>query len=212
MDIYSTIQLALVDAINPCSIAIQAILLSMLLTRGRKNALIGGLLFAFTILLMYGAYGLILHQILSLFYGIVKILLIALLILLIVLEFNAYFRYKPGMVSIEMPNFLRPYASKLLSKVYSPWMAVPIAVLISLFLLPCSSGPYIIFLGLQKVLNYFYFILYLVVFSLPFFLITLIVYFGTSPEKIKEWREKHIRELHLISGILLLGILLYLII
>jgi len=212
MDLFTTINLAAVDAINPCSIAIQAALLSMLLTRGRKNVLIGGILFSITVIIMYALYGLILHQILSMFYEIVKTLLIVLLIILIILEFNAYFNYKPGMISVEMPTFLKPYVYRFIASAYSPWMAVPIAILISLFLLPCSSGPYILFLGLQKTINYLYFIIYLLVFASPFFAITFLVYFTIKPERVMEWRNRHVRELHLISGILLLAILIYLLI
>jgi len=211
LDLLTTIYLASVDAINPCSISIQAALLSMLLTKSRKNALIGGLLFSITVIIMYALYGLVLHQIISIFYNIVKTFLIALLVILIILEFNAYFNYKPGILSVEMPTFLRPYVHKIITKAYSPWMAIPVAILISLFLLPCSSGPYIIFLGLQKTLNYL-FIIYLLVFASPFFAVTFLVYFTMKPEKVMEWRNKHVRELHLISGILLLAVLIYLLI
>ena len=141
MDLFTTIGLAAVDAINPCAIAIQAALLSMLLTKSRRNALIGGLLFSITVILMYALYGLVLHKILSMFYSIVKTLLFALLVILITLQFYAYLSYKPGIVLIEMPMFLRPYAHRLIAKVYSPWMAVPVAVLISLFISNISKTP-----------------------------------------------------------------------
>jgi len=212
MDLFTTIGLAAVDAINPCAIAIQAALLSMLLTKGRKEVLIGGILFSITVIIMYAIYGLLLHKILSIFYSSIKVFLIALLIILIILEFNSYFNYKPGLISVEMPVFLRPYAHKLISRVYSPWMVVPVAIFISLFLLPCSSGPYIIFLGLQQTLNYLYFMIYLLVFASPFFAVTFLVYFLMKPERVMEWRNKYVRELHLISGILLLGVLIYLLI
>jgi len=212
MNLLTTVSLAAVDAINPCAIAIQAALLSMLLTKSRRNALIGGLLFSITVILMYALYGLVLHKILSMFYSIVKTLLFVLLIILIILQFYAYLNYKPGIVLIEMPIFLRPYVHRLIAKVYSPWMTVPVAVLISLFILPCTSGPYVIFLGLQETLNYLYFIIYLLVFSSPFFAITFLTYFLMKPERVMEWRNRYIRELHLISGVILLIVLIYLLI
>jgi len=119
-------------------------------------------------------------------------------------ELRAYFSYSPGLVSLEMPRALRPHAKALLDSVNSPWMAVPVAALVSIFLLPCSSGPYIVFLGLQKTLNWGYFLLYLAVFASPFFAITFLVYLGTRPERIRAWRERHIRELHLLAGLILL--------
>ena len=45
-------------------------------------------------------------------------------------------------------------------------------------------------------------------FTLPMILITGVVAFGTSPKKINELKEKYIRELHLIAGILLIAVLL----
>jgi len=209
MDIILTTKLALIDAINPCAIAIQVALLSILLTKSRREALIGGILFSITIFLMYLLYGLILHKLLSYFYSIIFYLLVFLLILMIISQFFAYFKYKPGFVSMELPLFLRPYVKKILSKVYSYWVSIPVAILISLFLLPCTSGPYIIFLGLQKTINWFLLLYYITIFILPFLLITFLIYFGVKPEKISEWREKNIRKIHLASGIILLLVLIY---
>ena len=211
MDILLTTELALVDSINPCALAVEAALLAILLTKSRRDVLLGGVLFTITVFFMYLIYGLVLHKILSYFYDIIFYFLISLLIILTILEFFAYFKYKPGLISVEMPMKLRPLARKLIERVNNPLMTVPVAIAISLFLLPCSSGPYIIFLGLFKNINWFYLLYYLFIFVLPMIIITLLVYFGTMPEKIKIWREKHIRELHLISGILLLLVLLYLI-
>ena len=204
MDLLTTLQLAAVDAINPCSIAVQAMLLAVLLSRGRRAALLGGLLFATTVMIMYALYGLVLHALIASFYSIVRLALVALLGLMAAAELRAYFSYSPGLVSLEMPRALRPHAKALLESVNSPWMAVPVAALVSIFLLPCSSGPYIVFLGLQKTLNWGYFLLYLAVFASPFFAITFLVYLGTRPERIRAWRERHIRELHLLAGLILL--------
>ena len=210
MDILLTTKLALVDAINPCELAVEAALLAILLTKSRRSVLIGGSLFVITVYLMYLIYGLVLHRILSYFHGLVFYFLIALLTILIILEFLAYFRYKPGLISVEMPMKLRPLAKKIIEKTHSPIMAIPVAVVISLFLLPCTSGPYIIFLGLSESINWFYLLYYLFIFVSPMIIVMFLVYFGTLPEKIKVWRERHIREIHLISGILLLLVLLYL--
>ncbi|AAR38885.1 NEQ030 [Nanoarchaeum equitans Kin4-M] len=211
MDLVITTKLALVDAINPCVLAIQASLLAVLLTKSRRDALIGGILFTITIFIMYLLYGLILHSILSMFYDYVRIFLLVLLLVLAILEIAAYFNYKPGLISIEMPIKLRPLANQLIENTKNPLIAIPLAILLSLFLLPCSSGPYVSFLGLQKTIDWVLLLYYLTIFVSPMILITLLVYYGFSPEKIKEWRDKHIRELHLVAGILLLLVLLYLI-
>ena len=211
VDVIAITGLALTDSINPCTLAVQLILLaSLIATRGRRAVLIGGMLFALTIYIMYTLYGL---GILKVLYAlgidnIVRYVLKALLLLLASLEILAYFRYKPGMISIEMPMKLRPIAQKILRSVDNPLVALPAAVLCSILLLPCSSGPYVAMLMMIKNLEPYkqllWVLYYNVWFVLPMILITLLVYFGTKPEKVMEWREKHIRELHLIAGLLLL--------
>ena len=85
-----------------------------------------------------------------------------------------------------------------------------VGFLVSLFLLPCTSGPYLAILGLLAEVtsrNYAYMllILYNFIFVLPMLLITLAIYFGfTTTEKAEEWRTKKLKVLHLIGGIILL--------
>lgn len=210
-ELINVTSLALVDAINPCTLAVQVLLLSSLLaTRGRKSVLVGGSLFSITIYIMYALYGLGILKAIYVFgiEQIVKIILKGLLLLLAFFEILAYFRYRPGMISIEMPRSLRPYAKKILSSVENPLMALPAAILCSLLLLPCSSGPYAIMLMMISSFEFAKQLLliayYNTLFVLPMIGITLIIYFGTKPKKVLEWREKHIREIHLISGLLLL--------
>ncbi len=205
LDIATTIFLAAADSVNPCTLAIQAALLATLLTKSRRDALIGGLLFTLTIFIMYFLYGLGLLALIIAFSSQIKIVFKALLLILAALEIYAFINYSPGFRSIEMPMFLRPYAKKLLSSVNNPLIAIPIAVLLSLFLLPCSSGPYLPFLGLLgERINWGLMFLYLFIFVLPMLIITFLVYFGLSPEKVREWRDKNVRYLHLVAGILLL--------
>lgn len=210
MDLLTITSLALVDAINPCTLAVQLLLISTLLgTKGRKSALIGGILFSVTIFVMYFLYGIGLLTFLYAF-GIdwvIKVVLKSLLAILAVLEILAYFRYKPGALSVEMPMKLRPLAKKLLSSVENPLVAIPAAALCSVLLLPCSSGPYAAALLTLRTLSSFVAIplmlYYNSIFILPMIGITIAVYFGTQPKTVMKWREKHIRELHLVSGLLL---------
>ena len=85
------------------------------------------------------------------------------------------------------------------------------ALILALFLVPCSSGPYLAILSLiasqhlnEKFVGIIYLIIYNLIFSLPMVLITLLIYFGLKPEKILKEREKNIRKIHLISGLILL--------
>ena len=206
--------LALVDAINPCTLAIQALLLSALvLTKKRREVLISGLLFTFTILVMYALYGFGVLQIIYAF-GIeaqVRMILKALLVIMAIVEIRAYFSYEEGMASMEMPMAFRPFAKKITQSVDNPLTAIPVAVLASILLLPCSSGPYIAALAIlanfELTLRIPLLIYYNILFTLPMFAITFISVFGTSPKKVMKFKEKYIRELHLIAGLLLLAVL-----
>lgn len=206
--------LAAVDAVNPCTLTVMALLLlTLVITKGRRDALLGGILFTLTIYFMYLLYGL---GILQLLYmtgaeNVLNIILRILLVIMIIMEFYAFFKYKPGIRSLEMPMKLRPYAQKLLKSVENPLMAVPIAALCSVLLLPCSSGPYLsalLILAGSTVKKIAVLLYYNLIFVSPMIAITLIAFFGMSPQRVLEWKEKHIRKLHLISGILLLIVLI----
>ena len=212
--IWEIISLALVDAINPCTIAVQLLLLSTALKKGR-NVLTYGLAFSFTVAACYGLYGL---GLLSFLYlsgmdSWLRLGMEVLLGLMIMLELNGFITGKEGMQSMEMPMFLRPYARRLTSSISSLWSAVVIAALCSLILLPCSSGPYLVALSMLKssAYHWLYMALYLMIFILPMIGLTFMVWLGMMPEKVMEWRKKHIRYMHLASA-LLLSLVLYLLI
>ncbi len=208
--------LALTDAVNPCTLAVQTLLLSaLLITRGRRDALIGGLLFTATIYVMYFLYGL---GILTAIYytgltSVIRYILLALLVIMIAAEFYAYFSYSPGLKSMEMPLKLRPIAQKALMTTKNPIMAIPVAVLCSVLLLPCSSGPYlaaILYLAKTTAEKIAYLLYYNAIFVLPMLGITLLVSFGLSPQRVLQWRERNIRYLHLVAGLLLTAVLILL--
>jgi cytochrome c biogenesis protein CcdA len=89
-----------------------------------------------------------------------------------------------------------------------------IGLAVSLFLLPCTSGPYIVILGLlaqtaTRPSALLWLVLYNLVFVAPMIAITAAVYFGlTTAEKAEAWRAGHLQALHLVAGtiILLLGV------
>ncbi len=204
--------LALADSVNPCTIAVMALLISaVLVTKGRRDAVISGLLFTATVYVMYLLYGL---GILSIIYvagwqQVLRFVLKALLIIMAAAEIYAYVNYSPGFRSLEMPKPLRPIAKRAISAVDSPVMAVPVAALCSLLLLPCSSGPYVsalLFLANTKLEKLIYLLYYNAIFVLPMLGITALVGLGTKPETVMRWRNRHIRTLHLVAGILLLAV------
>ena len=130
-------------------------------------------------------------------------------LLLAIMEFYAYVNYKPGFFAVEMPVFLRPYAHDIIEKATTPWGIVMAAVFCSLFLLPCSSGPYLMVLGLiaksATLQTLTYLVVYNLFFILPMVTIAFLVYFGkTTIENVGEMKEKYIRQIHLVSGVILL--------
>ncbi len=199
---------ALADSINPCTIAVMVMLLGVIIMKkGKGQTLVAGLLFSVTIFAMYLIMGLGVFTAITtagltaLFFAIVTLGALVLSLM----EFNAYLNYKPGFMAVEMPMFLRPHAKKVTGAATSPLGVVLAAVFCSLFLIPCSSGPYLMVLGMlaksMTAQTLGYLVLYNLIFVLPMVLITIAIYFGrTTVEKIGEAKEKYIRRIHLISG------------
>jgi len=207
---------AAVDAINPCAFAVLIILLATILaSKERKKVLWAGLAFTTSIYISYFLMGLGLFSVIrvagltSLFYTIVAVLAI----LIGLFNLKDYLWYGKWFV-MEVPQSWRPKMKMLLKGITSIPGAFLIGFVISLFLLPCTSGPYIVILGLlakSATKNYalMLLLLYNFIFIIPMLLITGAIYFGfTTTEQAEEWRSKKLKVLHLIAGavILLLGI------
>ena len=208
---------ALVDSINPCTLAVMTMLLGLvLISKGRNRMLLSGVVFFTVIYIMYFLFGLGILQALGtpgitdLFFKVVTVGAFA----LAMLEINAYINYKPGFLAVEMPVFLRPYANKAIENATSlPGVAIA-ALFCSIFLLPCSSGPYLMVLAMVSqavtIQTLTYLAVYNLVFILPMIVITLAVFFGyTTVENIGDAKDKYIRQIHLISGIILFLLFLF---
>ncbi len=210
---------ALVDSINPCTFAVLLMLLATIsLANKRSRILWAGLAFTTAVYISYflmglGIYSAIQYSGLSrAFYYIV--MFIALLVG--ILSIRDYFNYKPGILAVEIPLKWRPKLKAIIKGVTSVPGAAVIGFICSLFLLPCSSGPYLVILGLlanaaTRLKAIPLLLIYNLIFVLPMILITLCIYCGlTSAEAAQKWRSKHIKLVHLISGIImvLLAVLL----
>jgi cytochrome c biogenesis protein CcdA/glutaredoxin len=209
---------AAVDAINPCAFAVLIILLATILaSKEKKKVLWAGLAFTASIYISYFLMGLGLFSVIrvsgltSLFYTVVAVLAI----LIGLFNLKDYLWYGKWF-TMEVPQSWRPKLKMLLKGITSVPGAFLIGFVISLFLLPCTSGPYIVILGLlakSATKNYALalLLLYNFIFILPMLLITGAIYFGfTTTEQAEEWRSKKLKVLHLIAGavILLLGIIM----
>lgn len=209
--------LAAADAVNPCELAVLALALIAILTRfprERKKVLQVGLAFAFAIFLMYFVYGLIL---INIFKGLTQIASIKLWlykalgvigIILGLLNIKDSFAYGAfGMVT-EVPKKWRPTMKNIISGITSMKGAFIAGLIVALFLTPCTIGPYIICCGLLEPLSIIetipWLLIYNIIFVLPMIAITLIIYFGfTTIDVVYGWREKNIKLLHLVAGIIL---------
>lgn len=203
---------SIVDAINPCAFAVLIILMTTVLVSGdSKKALKAGLAFATSIFISYFLMGLGIYKALgvggisSIVYKIVGWLAI----ILGLFNLKDYFWYGRGFL-MEVPMSWRPKMKGLIKSVTSPLGAFGVGFLVSLFLLPCTSGPYIVILGMMAEKMYqttavLYLILYNLIFVSPMVLITLAVYKGFNPSKAEEIRQTQLRNLHLIAGLIMLS-------
>ena len=211
------ISLATVDAINPCALAVLTLILLAVLTyspKKKKDVLLAGLLFSLAVFIMYLFYGLIIIKSFQLIQALtsIRILLYKILggtaVIIGILNIKDFIKYKPGGFLTEMPLWLRPKMQNFLFKITSPKGAFVIGALVTLFLLPCTIGPYIITggilssLALMKTIPWL--LLYNIIFILPMVAITFICYISfTTVENVSGWKDKNIRYLHLISGLII---------
>jgi cytochrome c biogenesis protein CcdA len=210
--------LALADSVNPCAIAVLTmVLISILVANPEKKhkVLTAGLSFSAAVFIGYMVYGTLIVQFFKIFAEFLRQNstyvydgLAILAILFGTLNIRDSISYKAGRTGTEMPLFMRPKAKRTIKKITSPGGAFIIGFIVTLFLLPCTIGPYIIASGLLSELGFLaalpWLLYYNLLFILPMIVITLIVFFGlTRVEDVSAWKEKHIRKLHLIAGILL---------
>jgi len=211
------VSLATVDAVNPCALAVLTLILIAILTyspRKKKDVLLAGLLFSLAVFIMYLFYGLVIIKSFQLIQALtnIKVLLYKILggtaIIIGILNIKDFIYYKPGGFLTEMPLWLRPKMQNFLFKVTSPKGAFVIGTLVTLFLLPCTIGPYIITGGILSSLALIktipWLLLYNLIFVLPMIVITIICYIGfTTVENVSGWKNKNIKYLHLTSGIII---------
>ncbi|MBR9703799.1 hypothetical protein GOV12_00170, partial [Candidatus Pacearchaeota archaeon] len=179
---------------------------------------LGGAAFTLAVFIGYFFYGLIIIQLFksfieftSIIYPYLTKILAILAILLGIFNIKDFINYKPGGLATEMPVKIRPGLKQLIKKITSPKGAFFIGILVTLFLLPCTIGPYIIAGGSLSALSMIktipYLILYNLIFILPMIAITFIVYAGVSTtERVSAWKERNIKIIHLITGMILIGL------
>lgn len=211
--------LALADSVNPCALAVLAMILMALLIQNpdkRKKVLFGGLAFVAAVYAGYLAYGIVIIQFFRIFAEFLRENsvyiydgLAVLAMLLGALNIRDFFYYKKGGIATEMPIWMRPKVKRIIEKITSPAGAFVIGFLVTIFLLPCTIGPYIVASGLLAELGILgalpWLLYYNLIFVLPMLIIVGLVYFGFARvDDVSGWKERNIRKLHLTAGILLL--------
>jgi hypothetical protein len=218
------VALAAVNAINPCALAVLVVILLAIITSNpgkRTQILFAGLAFALSVFVFYLIYGLILVSVLSTvreaasFQVLLTRALGLVSIAIGIFHIREYFTPGKNAPLTGIPSGWKPRLGEALNRITTPWGAFLVGGLVTLFLLPCNIGPYIIGCGILAVYGPLvalpYLLLYNLVFILPMLIITVVVYLGVARiGDVKGWREENIGKFHLVSGIIILafGILL----
>jgi len=203
---------AAVDAINPCAFAVLTILLGTILlsSKRRERVLWAGLAFTGSTFVSYFLMGFGLFSAIRTaeiqYYVYTTVAVLAILIgLWNMKDFLWYGRW----LKMEVPESWRPKLRDITSSVTSMPGAFSVGFLTSLFLLPCSSGPYVVIIGMlgsssTRIEAVWLLLLYNQIFVLPFIIITIGVAFGlTTTERIEQFRQRSLEKLHLVIGIVM---------
>ena len=207
---------AVVDSINPCAIAVLLILLTALMLGAgeKKRALLGGLAFTVSIYITYFLFGLGLLQLINVtnLAGVMAKIVGVVAVIIGLANIKDFFFYGAGGFVMEIPRSWRPTLKKILSQVTSPLGAFLAGFVVTLFELPCTGGPYFFVIGLlaqaRRLVEVLPALLYYnLVFVLPLLLIVFAVYFGfSSVQRAEAWKERNIRRLHLVGGLIMLAL------
>ncbi|EKD25077.1 MAG: cytochrome c biogenesis protein transmembrane region [uncultured bacterium (gcode 4)] len=211
---------AISDSINPCAFAVMLLLLSAILSKhkSRRKTFLAWCMFALAVFLSYLAMGIWLFSALAWSSNtfVLKLIVWVLWILVWLANIKDYFWYGKLFV-MEVPFSRRWKMSDMIDKVSSPWWAFFVGILVSLFLLPCSSWPYFTILWYlsseSKTLTnrwYIYLVVYNLIFILPMLIIAWLVGFGYSTvDKLAKIKHQNTKLIHLVVGLLMLGLGIY---
>ncbi len=213
---------AAVDSVNPCELAVMILLLITIAGAAsdktkKWKVLFAGIAFTVAVYVSYLLMGFGLFNVIQ-YAGvtmIVKKIVGVLAIVVGVFNLKDFVKIGAGGFVMEVPMSWRPRMKAFIRSVASVPGAFLVGLIVSLFLLPCTSGPYIVILGMLADTTTFWsavplLLLYNLVFVAPMIIITVLVHFGASPERIERLRKPRTRWLHLITGMgmVVLGVLL----
>jgi len=217
LTISAVIGASAVDAVNPCAFGVLTLLLSTMLifskSSTRRRVINAGFAFTAATYICYLLMGFGLFTAIRVA-GLQHYIYIGVSVLAIVVGLwntKDFFWYERG-INIEVPQSWRPKLKQITRGVTSVPSAFIIGCLVSVLLLPCTSGPYVVIIGMlsdtaTRTQAVWLLLLYNFIFVLPFIIITLGVGFGlTSPARVEQLRQKWLRRLHLATGIFMLAL------
>jgi len=202
-----------VDSINPCALGVILFLSSALLrVSSRKDLLIklGGI-YITTVYVVYTLSGLGLiwfqYELISKgFAEIVGVLVGVFVIVLGLIELKEFFWYGKG-ISLEITAGHKEKLAKMAENM-SVIGIVSIGGFVALVELPCTGGPYLAITALlAKSFDrqaFIYLLIYNFIFVLPLIVILVMIFFGASTMKLKEWRLGKRKWMNLAAGILMI--------
>ena len=207
------LSLGAADSVNPCSIAVLTAMLLAILTYNpekKRKVILAGLAFTASVFVMYLIYGLVIIRFFQLVQALASIRTILYKILGIAAMVVGLYNIKEFLEGNSACHVV-PQIGKLLSKITSPKGAFTIGALVTIFLLPCTIGPYVICGGILSTLSLLktlpWLVLYNFVFVLPMVAVILVVYFGFSTvENVSGWQAKNIKYLNLGSGLIIFAL------
>src|SRR3989344_4314347 len=207
------ISTALVDSINPCAIGVLILLMSTLLTlsHDKKRMLSIGIIYILAVYLTYFLAGIGLLLFIQRFNLAepIGILVGIIIIILGLIEIKDFWWYGKG-ISLSIPYKRSLQIEKMVKKVSLPG-AILLGIFVAAVELPCTGGPYLAITALLSKIGFnplivLYLLLYNLIFVLPLIILLPIVYFGASVKKMGKWKQKNKKWMRLITGIVLIGL------
>ncbi|MDG6256730.1 MAG: hypothetical protein QCH35_03935 [Methanomicrobiaceae archaeon] len=212
------VALAFVDAVNPCALAVLALVLLSVMASSAGSptrVLWAGIAFSVAVFLMYLVYGIVIVSLFSLAAEVAGmrqkagLILGSFAILLGAAQLYDARAAGTGKSVTGMPEGFRSIVSRLVASISSIPGAFLIGMLVTVFLLPCTIGPYIIAGGVLSPVGLIaslpYLLLYNAIFILPMLAITAAAGLGLGrTELFSAWRKKHVRAIHALSGVIML--------
>jgi cytochrome c biogenesis protein CcdA/glutaredoxin len=199
---------ALIEGINPCGFAVFIVLLaSLLFLKSKRTVLYVGLAFiasVFTAHLFVG-FGIMEFYLFSGMNPFARTIAILVIVSAGIINMLDFWR---GTATLAIPSSLKPTLRKLASYASVPG-AVLLGFLTTLVGLPCTGPIYLTMLDMIADIpskTVFYLLLYNLFYALPLFVLLALIYKGTLPEDVDQWRKGKRKYMKLIAGIVMLAL------